>query len=334
MECYMLYNEGCVEGAKKHIEDESIGLGIHDPPFGISEKSFDKHYNRKESNVVEGYVEAPEDYYKFSLEWIEQASRILEPSGSMYIISGWSNADIIGSAIRKLKFHVRNKIIWNFNFGVYTKKKYVTSHYEIFHVVKNKNVQPVFNTFCRYGMQEKDGEGKSVLYNDLSSVWQINKEYHTEQEKNQNKLPEELIKKMILYSSNKGDRVCDFFLGNFTTAISCKKTGRIPVGFELNKIRFDEKVEVVQFTKEGKLPIVENIVPLNQGKRFSEEEMLEIYSYVDDNYYIKKKSKIIKDLQEKYQRGKFSIKNVVDKYCESCKGNRDGFKMESDIFFK
>ena len=56
--------------------------------------------------------------------------------------------------------------------------------------------------------------------------------------KNINKLPEELVKKMIQYSSNEGDLVCDFFLGNFTTAVVSKKLNRVPMGFELNKHAF------------------------------------------------------------------------------------------------
>jgi len=47
------------------------------------------------------------------------------------------------------------------------------------------------------------------------------------------------VNKMIQYSSNKGNIVCDFFLGNFTTAIASKKLGRLAVGFELNEKSFE-----------------------------------------------------------------------------------------------
>ena len=42
----MIYNEDCIIGARNHIKDESVDLGIYDPPFGINEASFDKHYKR------------------------------------------------------------------------------------------------------------------------------------------------------------------------------------------------------------------------------------------------------------------------------------------------
>lgn len=222
-----IFNEDCIEGSKKRIPDESIDLGIYDPPFGLKETSFKRHYNRKDSLVIDGYVDAPNDYSLFSYQWIEQALRILKPNGSMYIVSGWSNSDIIGSTIRKLGAVIKNKIIWNFNFGVYTKRKYVTSHYEIFYIVKNKKAKPVFNTDCRFSTTKEQ-------YKDMESVWRINKEYHPGKEKNVNKLPEKLIEKMIRYSSNEGDMVCDFFLGNFTTAVVAQKLGREITGFELN----------------------------------------------------------------------------------------------------
>ena len=329
---YRIYNCDCIEGSKKHINDKSIDLIICDPPFGIEEKSFDQHYHRKKDNIVDGYIEAPSNYYDFSKKWITESSRILKPHGSMYIISGWSNADIIGSVIRELNLHIRNKIIWSFNFGVFTRKKYVTSHYEIFYVTKTSTAVPIFNTFCRHGIQEKDKDEKSILYQDLSSVWPINKEYHFQQEKNQNKLPEELIKKMILYSSNKGDNVCDFFLGNFTTAIVCKKTGRIPVGFEMNSVKFDDKIKIIQETKEEIIPVVKNMLPINAGKKITEEEILGICSYVEENINTSSKKKIVEELQKEYGRGKFSIQNVVDKYCDNCKRYKKMITVE-DIDF-
>ena len=49
-----------------------------------------------------------------------------------------------------------------------------------------------------------------------------------------NKLPEELVKKMVQYSSNEGDVVCDFFMGNFTTKKVCRELNRHCIGFEIN----------------------------------------------------------------------------------------------------
>jgi site-specific DNA-methyltransferase (adenine-specific) len=219
---YMIYNEDCIVGSKRYIKSDSVDLGIFDPPFGIKETKFDQLYNRNKKNIINGYIEAPNDYYAFSKEWISEAKRILKQNGSMYIISGWSNLKHILNAIDDLDLNIINHIIWKFNFGIATKNKFVTSHYHILYIKKDNSI-PTFNTYCRFGSQEKDQNDKSLNYQDLEDVFIINKEYSPNKIKNQNKLPNALIEKLILYSSNIGDTVCDFFMGNFTTAMVAKK---------------------------------------------------------------------------------------------------------------
>lgn len=235
-----IYNTDCISGARQWLSAASIDLFLADPPFGIAGDKLHKHYNRDENNVLAGYVEAPEDYYEFSLAWLTEAKRILKATGSMYIVSGWSNLHHILNAINALNLVLINHIIWKFNFGVYTSRKYVTSHYHILYVKLNKS-KPVFNTNCRFTNQDRDNN-RSLLYRDMEDVWIINKEYQPGQIKNKNKLPDELIEKMILYSSNEGNHVCDFFLGNFTTAYVAKRLNRIPIGFEINPESFNHHI--------------------------------------------------------------------------------------------
>jgi len=242
---HQIYNEDCITGCPKHFQDDSVDLIVCDPPFGIHESAMDKHYNREDSNVLDGYVEAPKDYYKFSLDWISQAQRTLKNNGSFYIISGWTNLIDILNACKELNLVLINHIIWKYNFGVYTSKKFVSSHYHILYLKKNAKSKPTFNTYCRFTDKQKDKNGGSYLYQDMEDVWIINKEYHKGQIKNQNKLPEKLLEKIILYSSNPQDIVCDFFLGNFTTAIVAKRLQRIPAGFEINKNAFDHNMSIL-----------------------------------------------------------------------------------------
>jgi len=323
-----IYNCNCIEGAKKYISDKSIDLFIGDPPFCIKESKFNKYYNRDKSYVREGYVEAPSNYYKFSLEWMQELKRVLKETGSAYIISGWSKADIIGRVIRELDLYLINKIIWHFNFGVNTTKKFITSHYEIFYICLNEKSKVIFNPTCRYGFQEKEN-GKSLRYKDMQDVWIINKEFHKGQKKNINKLPEELIKKMILYSSNEKDKVCDFFLGNFTTAIVAKKLNRIPCGFELNSNGFVENLNKLEKIKNG-CEVIKKIKddrPKNQGKKITKELIIQICD--DYNFLIlknKNKKQIVNILSEKYKRGKFSIINILKNNVDIYKNN------EIDIF--
>jgi len=312
-----IWNEDCVEGSKKRIADASVDLIICDPPFGINESTFDDIYKRNKKDVLDGYVEAPEnsqDYYNFTKNWMSQAYRILKPSGTFYIISGWSHLKEILVSADELKLLTLNHCIWKFNFGVNTTTKFVTSHYHVLRFAKTEKV--IFNTYCRFGPQEKSKDKKSLLYGDLEDVFIINKEYIQNETKNKNKLPEELIQKLILYSSNEGDLVCDFFMGNFTTATVANGLGREVIGFELNKHSYDHWISVLSKEKKGdklqNLKQVEVILPENQGKSISNEERKSIEKDYKAMMQCKSKNDTIQFLMKKYGRGKFSIINIVE----------------------
>lgn len=230
-----IYNQDCIVGAREHLSDKTVDLVICDPPFGIDEKKFatSAMYGAFDaSKIVEGYIEAPTGYYQWSKEWIAEAVRVLKDDGSMYIVSGWSNSDIVGRVIREMGLFLINKIVWQFALGVYTKKKYHTANYEIFYIKKNKKAKPAFNTDCRFSTTKEQ-------YADMCSVWKINRNHVVGKVKYQNRLPNELVRKIIQYSSNEGDMVCDFFLGSFTTYNMAKELSRECCGFEINKNSYD-----------------------------------------------------------------------------------------------
>lgn len=326
-----IFNGDCIDSSKR-IKDGTVDLGIFDPPFGLGETGFDKHYKRDSSNVIAGYKEAPDDYEQWTHLWLSEAKRILKPDGSMYVFMGHSNLRYLLNAAHNLGFNEINHIIWKYNFGVYTQKKYVTSHYHILYYSKSKKARPTFNVNCRFGSQERNDNGGSLLYGDLEDVFIINRDYSPKQKKNQNKLPEEIIKKLILYSSNGNDMVCDFFLGNFTTAYCALSLGRNICGYEINKRAYDyhmAKISEINFGGElANLKQVENIVPKNQGKKITPEEESNIWSdYNSMNACGTMKKDISSSLQEKYGRGRFSIKNIIDKMKE--KSEREN-KVETE----
>lgn len=246
-----IFNADCIAGALQHFPDKCIDLGIFDPPFGIKEGKFDRLYNRKKENVIEGYVEAPSDYFDWTLQWMTQAKRVLKDNGSMYVVTGHTPLRAVLNAAHKLDLVMINHIIWRYNFGVHTKRKFVTSHYSILYLAKSRDAALTFNTYCRRTPAELDMDGHSLLEADLSSVWRINREFHRGKKKNCNKLPNELVRKMIQYSSNPGDTVCDFFLGNFTTALCARKLGREICGFELNPAAYEIGMQTLNETAEG-----------------------------------------------------------------------------------
>lgn len=286
-----LYNCDCVEGARRYIGDDSIDLMICDPPYGIDGGRLDKHYNRREEFVVGGYVDVPpERYAQFSLDWIKEAERILRPGGSIYVVSGYTNLHHVLNALHSTSLVEVNHLIWKYNFGVYTSKKYISSHYHILYWRKpsKKGMEPTFNTFCRYGDSETGEDGRGSLnYLDREDVFVINREYKPGEEKNKNELPSELLIKMIQYSSDPGDVVCDMFLGGFSTARTAKGLGRDYVGFEISRDAYDMGMRKIRAMEPGsmlwRLRRPEANVNVNGGKEWTDEDRRRLEEIVSAN---------------------------------------------------
>ena len=227
-----IYNLNCIEGMR-HIPKGKIDLVITDPPFAIDFKAKKANYNRTSSRVLPGYNEIkPENYYDFTFEWMSAVFRILKDSGSMYVFSGWNNLKNILQALDDVGFITVNHIIWKYQFGVVTKNKFVTSHYHCLYVCKN-NKKRKFFPFSRFKQTEKNPQGRSLHYQDKEDVWNIKREYWTGAEKTPTKLPSELIKKILEYSSKKKDIIFDPFLGSGQVAVVSKSLNRRFLGFEI-----------------------------------------------------------------------------------------------------
>ena len=234
-----IYNTNCITGMKAKMPDKIVDLIIADPPFAINFKAEKPNYNRKESNVIPGYHDIhPEDYDQFTKDWITQCHRILKDDGSIYIVSGHSHLDVILSILlsSQFNFHLQNIIGWKFQFGLVTRRKYVTSHYNIIFATKHKTKYNFYPN-CRFSDDDKltvNGKQKgSARYRDMEDIWIINKEYKTGNKRTPTNLPSELIKKIIGYSSKEGDLVFDPFMGSGQTAVSAKEMNRDYLGFEI-----------------------------------------------------------------------------------------------------
>jgi site-specific DNA-methyltransferase (adenine-specific) len=233
-----VFHGDCVEGMK-NIPAQSVDLVITDPPFGIEFKAKKENYNRKESRVLGGYNEVHENnYLTFTRNWMSEVKRVLKGSGSMFVFSGWNNLKDILITLDELGFITVNHLIWKYQFGVVTSRKFVTSHYHCLFVCLNDEKRKFF-PYCRFDKDEKSKDGSSLSYKDREDVWVINREYWNGDIKTPTKLPAEIIRKILAYTSEKGDVVLDPFLGSGQVAVVSKMEGRQYIGFEIVKEYYD-----------------------------------------------------------------------------------------------
>jgi len=324
------YNGDCITGAAEHIADNSVDLIVTDPPYGINGDRLHQHYNRDEEFVVEGYVEISRaDYADFSIRWIKEAERVLRPGGSIYIVSGYTNLIDLLNALRRTNLNEINHIIWKYNFGVFTRRKYVSSHYHILYYEKPGGKR-TFNLESRYGLHEKTSDGRSLNNFDREDVWIINREYKPGKVKNKNELPTRLLIKMIQYSSNEGEIVGDLFLGGFSTAAVAIGLNRRVVGFEISQKIFDTKIpEIKNLTPGYLVPSLQNPV-ISAQKNFRKtwtdndlRQLQERYNKFRAEGVSKKQS--IARLGEELGRGRWSIEKALRK---------NGFSADKNVIGK
>ncbi|MFW9957760.1 MAG: DNA-methyltransferase [Candidatus Odinarchaeota archaeon] len=212
-----VYFTECIEGMER-LPKSSIDLIVADPPFGIDFDGKSSVYNRDEALVVSGYEEAQGSYSEFTRKWMNQLSRIMKRAASVYVFSGWTNLEAILAGADKAGLTTLNHLIWHYPFGVYTKRRFVTSHYHIVLLVKDPKAY-FFNKIENYP----------------EDVWIVKRKYRTGLAKNGTKLPLEVVSRCIDFSSRPGDIVLDPFMGNGTTAVAAKSAFRHFIGFEINK---------------------------------------------------------------------------------------------------
>ena len=216
----------------KELPDEFVDLVITDPPFGIDFKA-KMNYNRNIDKVLDGYSDVDKsNYYDFTMKWLSQTTRVLKRSGSMYIFSGWNNLKDILIALDECGLVTVNHLVWKYQFGVVTKRKYVTSHYHLLYVCKDDK-QRKFYPYRRFDKDAKTEKGGSAHYMDKEDVWYIPREYWRGKMKTPTKLPSEIIRKILSYSSDEGDLVMDPFLGSGQVAVVSNEMGRNYLGYEI-----------------------------------------------------------------------------------------------------
>jgi len=223
------------------LEPESVDLIFADPPYNLGKADWD-------------HFKSHDEYIRWSIEWIELAWQVLKANGSLYVC-GFSEilADIHGPASRF--FYKCKWLVWFYKNKANLTNDWGRSHESILHFRKNKDF--IFNvdqvripygrhtlkypvhpqaTSSQYSNRKKNrahwkphtegAKPKDVFEIPVTSNGMKEKTPHPTQK------PEELLRHIILASSNEGDLVLDPFSGSGTTLLCAEQLNRRWAGCE------------------------------------------------------------------------------------------------------
>jgi site-specific DNA-methyltransferase (adenine-specific) len=257
------------------LPDSSVDLIYIDPPFNTgktqartqirteqSENGDRTGFGGRRYETVKigskGYADIFDDYLTFLEPRLDEAYRLLKPSGSLYFHIDYREVHyckILLDAIFGRECFL-NEIIWAYDYGGRSKDRWPAKHDNILLYVKD----PLHYTFNRdaidripYMAPGLVGEEKAALGKLPTDTW-----WHTivptngkEKTGYPTQKPLGILRRIVSASSNPGDTVLDFFAGSGTTGAACLELDRQfvlvddnPQSIDVMKKRFANSLEI------------------------------------------------------------------------------------------
>jgi len=225
-----------------------IDMIFADPPYNLSNGGFSVHAGRMVS-VNKGDWDKSKGFdedYKFHESWLATCKEILKPDGTLWVSGTYHSIYQCGHALQSLGYHILNDISWfKPNASPNLSCRYFTaSHETLIWARKEKKAKHTFNyDLMKNGNWPEDFIKKPNTQ--MRSVWSINPPKPIEKRfgKHPTQKPEDLLKRVILASTNRGDLILDPFTGSSTTGIVAHLLGRKFIGIDTDKKFLDTSIE-------------------------------------------------------------------------------------------
>lgn len=256
---FVLFEGDCID-LLSQVPDGFVKLVVTSPPYNLG-KPYESRLDIDE-------------YLAQQRQVIEQCARVLNDRGSIcwqvgnYVDNGVIiPLDIILYPIfATLGLHLRNRIVWHFGHGLHASKRF-SGRYEVI-LWFTKSDDYTFNLDAvrvpqKYPKKKhfkgpRKGElSGNPLGKNPTDVWEVPnvKANHVEKTIHPCQFPVELIERLVLSMTDRGDWILDPFLGVGTTAIAALMHGRRAIGSEI----IPEYVEIardrIRLAEQGMLRI-------------------------------------------------------------------------------
>ena len=260
--CNRIINGESLEILKK-IPSKTFDLVFADPPYNMQ---IGEKLKRPDNSKVNGVNDKWDQflnfkhYDEFSKEWLKECKRILKDNGSMWVIGTYHNIFRLGYHIQNLNYWILNDVIWRKNNPMPNFKgtRFTNAHETLIWASKSKKSKYTFNyqsLKCLNDDLQMRSDWTLPICNGKERLKKNGKKIHSTQK------PEALLHRIILATTNKGDLVCDPFIGTGTSAVVAKKLGRKYFGIEKDKKYFgaaNKRINQTKVIEDNYLDTVEN----------------------------------------------------------------------------
>ena len=260
--CNRIINGESLEVLKK-IPSKTFDLVFADPPYNMQ---IGEKLNRPDNSKVHGVNDKWDQflnfkhYDEFSKEWLKECKRILKDNGSMWVIGTYHNIFRLGYHIQNLNYWILNDVIWRKNNPMPNFKgtRFTNAHETLIWASKSKKSKYTFNyqsLKCLNDDLQMRSDWTLPICNGKERLKKNGKKIHSTQK------PEALLHRIILATTNKGDLICDPFIGTGTSAVVAKKLGRKYFGIEKDKKYFgaaNKRINQTKVIEDNYLDTVEN----------------------------------------------------------------------------
>lgn len=244
---FVLYNADSTAFLSS-LPENSIDMIFADPPYNLSNGGFSVHAGRMVSVNKGDWDKSKgfQDDYEFHHRWLEACRRVLKPEGTLWVSGTYHSIYQCGHALQSLNYHILNDIAWfkpnaspNLSCRFFT-----ASHETLIWARKEKKAKHHFDySLMKEGDWKEDVLKKPGLQ--MRSVWSMGtpKPYEKKFGKHPTQKPLELLRRIVLASTKKGDIVLDPFAGSSTTGLAATANGRKFVGIDMEKKYLDLSVQ-------------------------------------------------------------------------------------------
>lgn len=261
MKIDVIYNK--TSEVMKELPDKSVNMMVTSPPYNIGVDYGYKYQNGKaiESKGFKYSDNLPEDQYRSMLKnVIGETKRVLKDDGQIWfnIKNRYDDKQIIPPFWVMDLFegmYLKNLIIWNFDWGGSTNRRFAPRYEYVFFYTKHKdNYTFNLDEVKIPSLNFRPDRYKTQLKNP-SDVWRMALVSGNEIERTDHpaQYPEELIERIILSGTKEGDVVLDPFMGSGTTAVVARKLHRHFVGYEIVKEYIEMANERIEKSANNKI---------------------------------------------------------------------------------